>query len=202
MEDLRKGAKKIFKEHWGVRATQVISCSAKRSSNWSRPPTGIIKINVDAAIHSSFFVIAAVARDWRGEVVFAISKKANTTVPVQAEAEAFLWALQLAMDHQYGEVIIEGDSKCCVDAFSNKNDNVSWRILNVAHKVWQLSESIHRGVFNWVSREANSGPHELANWAAKHCPLGVWDFQSGPQYFVSNFLKKHHPSGYGEFCLM
>ena len=63
MEDLRRGARKIFKEHWGVRAIQIISCSAKRSSNWSRPPIGIIKMNVDAAIRSSFSVIAAVAKD-------------------------------------------------------------------------------------------------------------------------------------------
>ena len=48
------------------------------------------KINVNAAcnLESSFIVV--VARDWRREVVFACSKRVNTTLPFQAEVEAII----------------------------------------------------------------------------------------------------------------
>uniref|UniRef100_A0A2N9FQH0 Aminoacyl-tRNA synthetase class II (D/K/N) domain-containing protein n=1 Tax=Fagus sylvatica TaxID=28930 RepID=A0A2N9FQH0_FAGSY len=42
---------------------------------------------------------AAVARDWRGEMVFSNAKKVNTIIPLQAEAEAILWSCQLAQAH-------------------------------------------------------------------------------------------------------
>ena len=38
------------------------------------------------------------ARDWRGTVVSAISKKVNTTFLLQEEAEAIVWANQLVVD--------------------------------------------------------------------------------------------------------
>uniref|UniRef100_A0A2N9IIA7 Reverse transcriptase zinc-binding domain-containing protein n=1 Tax=Fagus sylvatica TaxID=28930 RepID=A0A2N9IIA7_FAGSY len=57
---------------------------------WNRPRQGCIKFNWDAAIGKTCSCIAVVARDWRGEVVLAISKKTNTTIPLQAEAEALL----------------------------------------------------------------------------------------------------------------
>ena len=43
-----------------------------------------------------FFRIALVVRDWKGSVVLAMSKKAYTTSPLQAEAKALLWASQVA----------------------------------------------------------------------------------------------------------
>ena len=43
-------------------------------STWSNPDRGTIKINVDAACNSECSSIAVVARNWRGDVVFACSK--------------------------------------------------------------------------------------------------------------------------------
>ena len=67
------------------------------------------KINVDAAVGLRFSSIAAVARDWRRELVFADSMKVNTTLPLLAEAEAIKWALSLvpAMGNDY--IIVESD---------------------------------------------------------------------------------------------
>ena len=46
----------------------------------------MIKINVDAALNPSNSTIAVVARDWRGELIFACSKKVNTCCKI-AEAQ-------------------------------------------------------------------------------------------------------------------
>ena len=41
-----------------------------------------VKINVDAAIGPNCSSLALVARDWRGDLVFACSQKAKTTFPL------------------------------------------------------------------------------------------------------------------------
>ena len=48
-----------------------------------------------------------VARDWRGTLVFPYSKRVNTNIPVQAEAEAVFWALHLAKKVDASHFVIE-----------------------------------------------------------------------------------------------
>ena len=47
-------------------------------------------------------------------MVLAGSKKINTIIPLQAEAEALLWAVQLAMENEFPKAVLEGDSKTCL----------------------------------------------------------------------------------------
>ena len=61
------------------------------SIRWERLKVGVIKINCNAAVGRRFSSIVVVAHDWRGNMVFAFSKKVNTIIPLQAEAEAILW---------------------------------------------------------------------------------------------------------------
>ena len=58
---------------------------------WSCPSLGTMKINFDAAIGKDYSVIAAVARDWRGALVFALSKKANVTVLLEVNLHVRLY---------------------------------------------------------------------------------------------------------------
>uniref|UniRef100_A0A7N2RE27 RNase H type-1 domain-containing protein n=1 Tax=Quercus lobata TaxID=97700 RepID=A0A7N2RE27_QUELO len=69
-----------------------------RNAKWTRPEYGPIKVNCDSAIGENNSYIAIVARDWRGALVFALSKRVETNVPVQVEAEAINWATQLAVE--------------------------------------------------------------------------------------------------------
>ncbi|KAK9986266.1 hypothetical protein SO802_031217 [Lithocarpus litseifolius] len=50
-------------------------------------------------------------KGWRGELVFACSKRLNTIFPFQAEAEAIKWALTLAANLEFEAIIIESDSQ-------------------------------------------------------------------------------------------
>jgi hypothetical protein len=60
--------------------------------------------------------IAIVARDWRGSLVFSLSKKVYINVPIQAEA--LRWSVYLAMDKKFSNVVFESDSQICIRAIS------------------------------------------------------------------------------------
>ena len=90
----------------------------KPVQRWKKPPRGSIKINVDAAFKDDKSSIVAVARDWRGKVVFACAKRVYSNLPLQAEAKAIKWALSLAKSIDAAAMIVENDSKDCVDALS------------------------------------------------------------------------------------
>jgi len=71
-----------------------------------------------------------VAKDWRGDLVFACSQKAKTTFPLQVEAEAVRWALSMAAKLEVENVIIETDSKIFHDAIYELILLPPWRIAS------------------------------------------------------------------------
>ncbi|KAK9985739.1 hypothetical protein SO802_030690 [Lithocarpus litseifolius] len=95
---------------------------------WIPPSRLDIKINVDAAVGSRLSAIAAIVIDWREELVFAGSMKVNTTLPLQAEAEAIRWAISLAPAMVGEFVIVETDSLSVVQLLSNLAVPLPWRI--------------------------------------------------------------------------
>ena len=79
-------------EHLRASPSPKLSPISQETRKWACPHHEVIKINCDAAVGSDKSFIAIVARDWRGELVFAYTKQVETNVPVQAEAEAINWA--------------------------------------------------------------------------------------------------------------
>ena len=73
-----------------IRSSGVPTSSLGQVS-WRSPEQEFIKINCDAAVGSYFSSIVVVTRDWRGNLVFAFSKKVNNIIPLQVDAEALLW---------------------------------------------------------------------------------------------------------------
>ena len=108
-EDLKAKIVRLFAEHHKVRSSPQIRGNCVQAK-WVKPELGSIKLNVDAVVGTYHSVVAVIARDWRGELVFACSKKVNTTLPLQAEVEAILWALQLAEPLISAPILVEGDS--------------------------------------------------------------------------------------------
>ena len=88
-----KSIQKLFLEHWQPKVLVLTSVPTRNSARWCCPSQGMLKLNYDAAVGDLSSCIAVVARDWRGKLMFACPKRVNTNVPVQAEANAILWAI-------------------------------------------------------------------------------------------------------------
>uniref|UniRef100_A0A2N9ED69 RNase H type-1 domain-containing protein n=1 Tax=Fagus sylvatica TaxID=28930 RepID=A0A2N9ED69_FAGSY len=102
-------------------------------------------------------------RDWRGKVVLALSKKVNTTIPLQAEAEAIFWATSIAADQRLNRVCFKSNFKTCMDCLSSPRSDSHWRISSFMSQVCSLTSSHPSWSFKWVCREVNSAPDALAS---------------------------------------
>jgi ribonuclease HI len=56
-------------------------------------------------------------------------KLIHTSDPLVAEASAILWALQIAKVEEFSGIIVESDSKMCVDTTSLDNAVCDWNIF-------------------------------------------------------------------------
>jgi hypothetical protein len=88
LEDLLGTLHKIFLEHNEVMKKKLSNPNQRISCSWKPQDVGQVELNCDVVVGSTHSVIAVVARDWRGNLMFALSKKINTNVPIQDEAEA------------------------------------------------------------------------------------------------------------------
>ena len=94
-----------------------------------------------------------VVRDWRGKLVFAHSKKENTIVTLQAEADAIILALNIATKLNASHFVIESDSKICIDSIRAPGDQVPWRLLSFVSAVNSIFVELGSVSCSWVYRE-------------------------------------------------
>ena len=149
LEDLLRTLHKLFLEHNEVMKKKLSSPNHRISCSWNPPDVGQVKLNCDAAVGSIHSVIAVVARNWRGNLVFALSKKVNTNVPVQAEAEVLRWAVNLALDCCFSQVIFESDSQTCINAISGDVYKALWIIHGLVLDIKDAASSFSSCVFQW-----------------------------------------------------
>uniref|UniRef100_A0A2N9J6I4 Reverse transcriptase domain-containing protein n=1 Tax=Fagus sylvatica TaxID=28930 RepID=A0A2N9J6I4_FAGSY len=107
------------------------------------------------AVAMDFSCVVVVARDWRGELVFALSKKAKTIIPLQAEMEAIWWSVQLALSHGFSAVCFESDSSSCIEVLLKPAASIPWRIRRCVLDVLSLAADFPDWSFRWIHREAN-----------------------------------------------
>ena len=183
-----RSIQKLFLEHWQSKVPMLTSVPARNNARWCCPNQGMLKLNCDAAVGDLSSCIAVVARDWRGMLVFAISKKVNTNIPIQAEANAILLAAHIALNFTFCNCIIDSDCKVCIDAIRAGGKEIPWRLVNFVNSVKNVFRDSDHVFFNWVHREANQVAHVLANWSLSQSFFGSFDMGFGPPSFVDVIL--------------
>ena len=134
-------------------------------TSWIPPPKNYIKLNVDTAILQTFTSLAVLGRNEFGEVLKVWAKIHDLCTPTQAEAAAILWALILATTENWCNIIVEGDSKICLDALSKVEEPSDWSISSITRDAADMSVFFYNCKFCWVKRSLNSATHSAAKYA-------------------------------------
>ena len=114
--------------------------------------------------HSS--TIAVIARDGKGTVCNAWTRRVDTVDPDIAEALAIKWIVQLASEEPFTKIIVESDSNRCIESIMGSPEDTYWKIEAICSDVNMLALDFISCCFRWVKRDANSAAHELAKFAA------------------------------------
>ena len=105
---------------------------------------------MDAAISDSAASIVVVARDSDGNILKCWAKRISRVDPCVAEAVALTWAGEIAIEEHLSDIIVEGDSKVCIDAVLGTPDKIPWAIQAYIANVSNYASFFNSCRFCWV----------------------------------------------------
>ena len=107
---------KKFNEHSAMLIDVPLGWPRPFVYSWNSPKQGVVKINCDAAVGLDHSFIAIVAREWKGGLIFSLSKQVETNLPLQVKAEAINLVTRIAVNCGFENVVVENDAKACIEA--------------------------------------------------------------------------------------
>ncbi|XP_031126941.1 uncharacterized protein LOC116029174 [Ipomoea triloba] len=129
---------------------------------WHKPPSGRLKLNIDASFSTSRAAGGACLRDSMGNLVMALSFPLTASSTLEAEVSALDYALNwcdLAAKRPY---LIEVESTLLVRYVNSALHHVPWNIRNAVHRIQSLLDSWSSSLSH-VYREANQVADSLAS---------------------------------------
>ena len=98
----------------------------------------------------------------------------HTTDPLVVEASAILWALQLAKVEKLCGIMVESDSKLCVDAIGMGMVVCDWNISTLCYDAIGLAAEFFSCNFFCVEHETNMAAHSLAKFCIPQDLLAIY----------------------------
>ena len=182
---------KKFNEHLVVLTNVPLVSSRPFVYSWNRPKRGAVKINCDAAVGLDHSFIAIVARDWRGDLIFSLSKRVETNLPLQVEAEAINLATCVVVSHGFENVVVESDAKACIEALRAPIAAVPWRISTITADTLSWAFRGQQFIFRWSPRDSNKATHVLASWCLGENLSGCFGQGYAPSPFMDVINSEH-----------
>jgi ribonuclease HI len=162
-------------------------------SSWSTPPGDFIKLNFDGASKGNPGAAGygVVFRNHHGHIILINAGSLGHTTNNAAELWGLTRGLQLAIEHSFTKLIVEGDSQIIINLFSRilngadpERISPSWRLSHGLKTIADLLQPNQAFIPVHIRRKANQVADELAN-------LGTnWD---GPDLLCKTSLNPDHP---------
>lgn len=147
------------------------------------------RFTFDVAISPQFSQCAAILFHPDGGILRGWAKCSKANDPLVGEAEAAIFALQIAHEFNFSSVLLEGDSKVVLDnlqsPFSLSLD-IPWSIASLILSSRSLMLSFPLCSSRFISRAHNDVAHSVAAWAAAISFSG----EVSPSFFLSHGLWK------------
>lgn len=163
--------------------------ASRQDVKWVPPDQHTVKINVDATVNMRDDKLGAgmVARNDSGNVLIAASKTMWPFSSVErAELEAIQWTMEIIKEHQWNNVIVEGDAQNVIKALQRRL-NRSFHNQVIADNIVAASADIEHVSFSFCFREDNNVAHRLAKWASSSVCSSVW-LNGGPPWIADIVL--------------
>ncbi|XP_016729506.1 uncharacterized protein [Gossypium hirsutum] len=136
--------------------------------DWRKPPSGYIKVNVDAVVINGSSGLGTIARDQDGFVIGGCYKFVDKALDVNwAELEALKKGLHLAARLKIARLIVESDSAGLVNSVNKRNKDITVFGQHIKHtcNAFNFFDSIH---VNWISRTSNNAADLLCHLAVRN----------------------------------
>ena len=139
------------------------------AASWSKPQTGVIKVNVDAHIVAGEYTsLGVVVRDANGVVqMMATKTMAGSREPTLAEAEAVRYGIQVARRAGYDRVWMESDAQSVVRSVQSEEYGLA-PIYLIYEDIRNLAKSFSYFNFSHVKRAGNTVAHLVARWDTRN----------------------------------
>ena len=106
----------------------------------------------------------------------------ETSVSVQTKMEAINWASQQVINHNINQVLIESDSKVCIEVLQEPDSHIPWRISTIISNTLRLKALSHNTKFNSVLRDPNSAIYILAKLSLNNFLTVIFVLGSAPVF--------------------
>lgn len=178
-----KGYSVISSVRWTLDVAIDLSISGKQKKqqekslmHWSKPPPGVMKVNVDASFiqenHTGATCVGI--RGHTGELVRAQALWYDNAASVLVmEAYAVRDGARLACDLRMQHVTIETDAQLVIDLWNGREEG-RCEIAGILQEVKQISEGFQSFHLNFIGRGANGLAHLCAGQASSSRRRCLW----------------------------
>ncbi|XP_016755365.1 uncharacterized protein [Gossypium hirsutum] len=148
---------------------------------WSLPPTGVVKINVDAGFRLNQKTVAArvVIRDKNEEILGACCKITYPVLSIFAtEVVAVIHRLRFAKELGFLSIIVKGDSRSII----RKTNNHEHHFSGISALTWsakEIAKEFYACAFHFISKSRNKTAHAMVQEGLSQVEDGYW-VEDGP----------------------
>ncbi|XP_057423790.1 uncharacterized protein LOC130717553 [Lotus japonicus] len=135
-------------------------------AGWKAPPARVVKVNTNVSLSASGECgMGLVARDSRGRVLASVAAREFHSLTIAVtEGIVVKWAIRLALDLVFKDVIFETDNMQVVSAWSTFSSNFSY-LASVVSDCVALFSSFSSFSLCHVRRGANKAADFMAKYA-------------------------------------